>query len=97
MFTDQRHRARKEFGIRKGLCGSVTFIQRFGSALNPTPHFHRLVLDGVYTGTLSEPGPFAPLPPPETEDVARILQDATISRRARAASSSPHRRAGSRR
>jgi hypothetical protein len=51
----------------------VPFIQRFGSALNLTPHFHTLVLDGVYAGTASEPGPFAPLPPPETEDVARVL------------------------
>ena len=73
VFADQRRRARKLFGIRKGQCGSVTFIQRFGSALNLTPHFHTLVLDGVYTGTASSPGRFAPLPPPETEDVARVL------------------------
>jgi hypothetical protein len=73
LFSDQSRRARKLLGIPKGSCGSVTFIQRFGSALNLTPHFHTLVLDGVYTGTPSEPGPFAPLPPPETEDVARVL------------------------
>ena len=73
MFADQRRRARKQLGIHRGQCGSVTFIQRFGSALNLTPHFHTLVLDGVYTGTSSEPGPFSPLPPPETEDVARVL------------------------
>ena len=73
VFADQRRRAKLEFGITRGLCGSVTFIQRFGSALNLTPHFHTLVLDGVYPGTASAPGPFAPLPPPETEDVARVL------------------------
>ncbi len=73
VFADQRRRARKLLGIRKGSCGSVTFIQRFGSALNLTPHFHTLVLDGVYAGTSSQPGPFSPLPPPETEDVARVL------------------------
>ena len=73
VFAEQRRRARKLLGIRKGSCGSVTFIQRFGSALNLTPHFHTLVLDGVYPGTSSQPGPFAPLPPPETEDVARVL------------------------
>ena len=28
--------------------GSVTLIQRFGSALNMNVHFHMLVLDGVY-------------------------------------------------
>ena len=73
VFADQRRRARAHFGIRKGQCGSVTFIQRFGSALNLTPHFHTLVLDGVYTGPSHDPGDFAALPPPETEDVARVL------------------------
>ena len=73
VFADQRRRAKRDLGIGRGLCGSVTFIQRFGSALNLTPHFHTLVLDGVYTGTSSAPGPFSPLPPPETEDVARVL------------------------
>jgi hypothetical protein len=29
--------------------GSVTFIQRFGSALNLNVHFHMLFLDGIYT------------------------------------------------
>jgi hypothetical protein len=73
VFADQRRRARKQLGIHRGQCGSVTFIQRFGSALNLTPHFHTLVLDGVYAGPSSDPGPFSPLPPPETEDVARVL------------------------
>ncbi len=73
IFADQRRRARALFGIRKGQCGSVTFIQRFGSALNLTPHFHTLVLDGVYAGPSHGPGDFATLPPPETEDVARVL------------------------
>jgi len=39
VFADQRRRARKLLGIRKGSCGSVTFIRRFGSALNLTPHY----------------------------------------------------------
>ena len=73
VFADQRRRARALFGIRKGQCGSVTFIQRFGSALNLTPHFHTLVLDGVYAGPSHSPGDFVALPPPETEDVARVL------------------------
>jgi len=73
LFADQRRRAKRDFGVRRGLCGSVTYIQRFGSALNLTPHFHALVLDGVYAGTSSQPGPFSPLPPPETEDVVRVL------------------------
>jgi hypothetical protein len=30
--------------------GAITFIQRFGSALNLNVHFHMLFLDGVYVG-----------------------------------------------
>ena len=32
----------------KAQTGSVTLIQRFGSALNLNIHFHMLILDGVY-------------------------------------------------
>ena len=73
LFADQRRRARRLFGVHCGQNGSVTFIQRFGSALNLTPHFHTLVLDGVYPGASHDLGSFMPLPPPETEDVARVL------------------------
>ncbi|MBK7950721.1 MAG: transposase [Deltaproteobacteria bacterium] len=38
--------------------------QRFGSALNLTPHFHSLVLDGVYLGPSHSLGDFVALPPP---------------------------------
>ena len=74
LFADQRRRAREHLAIRGGRCASVTFIQRFGSALNLTPHFHSLVLDGVYPGPAHNPGRFVPLPPPETEDVARVME-----------------------
>jgi len=73
VFADQRRRAKEIHGIRNGQCAAVTFIQRFGSALNLTPHFHSLVLDGVYAGPAHSPGRFLPLPPPETEDVARVM------------------------
>ena len=33
---------------QKAQPGSVTFIQRFGSAINLNVHFHVIVLDGVY-------------------------------------------------
>jgi hypothetical protein len=49
----------------------VTYIPRFGSALNLTPHVHTLVLDGVYPGPSHDHGSFIPLP--ETEDVERVL------------------------
>jgi hypothetical protein len=71
LFADQRRRARRLYGVQRGHNGSVTFIQRFGSALNLTPHFHTLVLDGVYPGPSHELRSF--VPPPETEDVERVL------------------------
>ena len=40
---------RRRTGQPTGKGGSVTVIQRFGSALNLNLHFHALVLDGVYT------------------------------------------------
>ena len=58
LFADQRRRARRHHGVRAGHCASVTFIQRFGSALNLAPHFHSLVFDGVYAGPAHAPGPF---------------------------------------
>jgi hypothetical protein len=89
LFADQRRRARIHYGVQRAQCGSVTAIQRFaaelrsacashalrarGSALNTNPHFHSIVLDGVYGGPPHAPGPFLPLPPPSTEDVARVM------------------------
>ena len=56
-------------------CGAVSFLQRFGSALNLNLHFHTLALDGAY---LYEPHPratpdFVALPPPTPDDVAQVL------------------------
>jgi len=73
LFADQRRRARIHHGVQQAQCGSVTAIQRFGSALNLAPHFHSIVLDGVYGGSPHTPGPFLPLPPLTTEDVARVM------------------------
>ncbi len=39
----------KRSGIKSSKTGSVTLIQRFGSALNLNIHFHMLFLDGVYS------------------------------------------------
>ncbi len=41
-------RQAKGQGHDDGRCGSVSFVQRFGSALNLNPHFHVLMPDGVY-------------------------------------------------
>ena len=50
--------------------GSVTFVQRFGSALQLNVHFHLLAPEGVFTAD----GAFVPLPPPDDEDVRALLE-----------------------
>jgi hypothetical protein len=40
--------AAKSKGIENPLPGSITFIQRFGSACNLNTHFHLIALEGVY-------------------------------------------------
>jgi hypothetical protein len=48
-------------GHAQGRCGSVTFVQRFGSSLNVNPHVHVLMLDGVFVD--GDEGPqFVPAP-----------------------------------
>jgi transposase-like zinc-binding protein/putative transposase len=61
--------------------GSVTFIQRFGGALNLHVHFHYVFLEGVYldrTAAGLKPR-FVKGEPPSDADIAEILQK--ISRR----------------
>jgi Putative transposase/Transposase zinc-binding domain len=61
--------------------GSVTFIQRFGSALNLNVHYHLLFLEGVFLDrTALEHKPhFLPGEPPTDTDIADVVQK--ISRR----------------
>jgi Putative transposase/Transposase zinc-binding domain len=61
--------------------GSVTFIQRFGSALNIHLHFHILFLEGVYLDrtTVGLTPRFLAGAPPTDTDIAAVLQK--ISRR----------------
>lgn len=63
-----------EDGILNPRPGAVTIIQRAGGSLNLAPHFHALVLDGVF----SRPGPESPpvfhaTPEPTDGDIADIL------------------------
>jgi hypothetical protein len=56
--------------------GSVTFIQRFGSAINLNLHFHCVFLEGVYLDR-TEAGlnpRFVKAEPPSDADIAKILQ-----------------------
>ena len=45
LFAELRRRIRREFGARTDECGAVTFVQRFGSAMNLNLHFHTLAFD----------------------------------------------------
>jgi len=73
LFAELRRRVRRQWSLRRGQCGAVTFIQRFGSALNANLHFHTLALDGVYATGAGAPTRFLPLPPPNADEVARVL------------------------
>ena len=75
LFAELRRRVQRQWGVRAEQCGAVTFIQRFGSALNLNIHFHTLALDGVYTYALGQGHAprFLPLPPPSAHEVARVL------------------------
>ena len=75
LFAEPRRRARQHWEMRTPQCGAITFVQRFGSALNLNLHFPTLALDGVYA---DDGGPgatprFLPLPPPDHGAVARVL------------------------
>ncbi len=67
-----------EYGIPKGKCGAVAFVQRFGSALNINPHFHVLVLDGVYAAADGDRPVFYPLRPPDAKDVAAVAERVAV-------------------
>jgi len=43
LFGELRRRAQEQLGVRSSQCGAVTFVQRYGDALNCNPHFHSLV------------------------------------------------------
>ena len=69
LFSAMCRRARDlKLGARE--CGAVTFIQRFGSALQLNVHFHVLVPEGVF----DDSGTLLPLPPPEDAEVHSILE-----------------------
>ena len=81
VFQSLRRRA-SQCGIPRGQCGAVTFVQRFGSALNLHPHGHMVCTDGVYAALPGESPRFYPLPAPEPRDVAGIAQ--TVATRVQA-------------
>lgn len=72
IFSSLRRRTRRYGGIRKAKGGGVTFVQRFGGAINLNVHFHSLVMDGVYYRDEDKRICFQRLPPPEDSEVARV-------------------------
>ncbi len=76
IFASLRRRARRE-GARDTRAGAVTFVQRFGGALNLNVHFHCLVPDGVFA---REEGRvrFVPLKAPPDEEVEAILRRVVV-------------------
>jgi hypothetical protein len=56
--------------------GSVTFIQRFGSAINVNVHYHCVFLEGVYLDRTDQglKPRFLPVEPPTDTDIADVVQ-----------------------
>ena len=52
----------------------MTFVQRFGDALNINIHIHMLALDGVYAEDMKGRVCFHPAPPPSDDEVARVTE-----------------------
>ncbi len=72
MLGHLRRRARKFVGLRDSQSGGVTFIQRFGDALNCNVHFHMLALDRVYTRAENQKPEFHDLPAPEDDEIVEF-------------------------
>ena len=67
--------AAAEQGIKDPQAGGVTFVQRFGSALNMNVHFHSVVMDGVFS--VAGPTPvFFQLHGPTDEELGDIVEAA---------------------
>jgi hypothetical protein len=71
----------KKAGYKKSIAkiGSVTLIQRFGSALNLNLHFHMLFIDGVYQQKKNDRLAFHRVKAPSASELNSLV--ATISQR----------------
>jgi hypothetical protein len=52
----------------------LTFVQRFGGALNLNPHLHSLVPDGLFVAGPDGGLTFTPLPPPTDQQIEQVTQ-----------------------
>jgi hypothetical protein len=64
----------RQRGVADPLAGSITAVQRFGSALDLNLHFHMLVPDGVFTVAGEGPARFVALGRPTEQDLRSILK-----------------------
>jgi len=62
------------FSRKTAQAGTVTLIQRFGSALNVNTHFHMLFLDGVYVERPDGALCFRWVKAPTSAELARLTQ-----------------------
>ena len=67
-------RLRQRSGCAHGRLGAVSFVQRFGSALNAHVHFHCCVIDGVFAVGEDEQVHFAEAAALTPEDLAAVQQ-----------------------
>src|SRR2546427_802586 len=95
LFGELRRLAHKLLGLRSSQCGAVTFVQRYGDALNANPHFHCLCIDGVYAAGSDGRPEFHQLPAPEDEDVLRLTTTILCQRSILLEASRPWTRSGS--
>jgi len=68
----------KSEGIKDPTPGSISFSQRFGSALNLNPHMHVLMCDGVYSMVKERPK-FHNIEPITDEQVAALISNISQS------------------
>jgi hypothetical protein len=69
----------RQLGYRHARVGGVTFVPRFGSALNTNPHLHILMLDGVYVPHADSGQPtFVALPPPTDDQIPQLIAPAAV-------------------
>ncbi|MBZ5498138.1 MAG: transposase [Acidobacteriia bacterium] len=74
IFASIRRRAGIPASNRQARCGAVAFIQRFSDALNLDPHFHLLVLDGLYVMNGQDEPAFRRVSPPTDKEVAQVAE-----------------------
>jgi hypothetical protein len=69
---------RRRIQNKNAKIGAITFIQRFGSALNLNVHFHTLMTDGVYILQKDHTYLFQRLPQPTHEDLQTLVNKIKI-------------------